>query len=165
MIHRHRLTQLQNFDVDGTCFACGPDNPVGLHMTFYTDGQTVFSWLTVPRQLCGWRTILHGGIISTILDEVMSWTAHHLIKKLILTRSITVDFIHPLQVEAEIRAEGWIARLNSERQAVLEARLVNGAEKVCAKATGSFALLTPRVARRLGVIDESLIQKFERFIE
>ncbi len=133
-------------------------------MTFYTDGQTVYSWPTLPHQLCGWRSILHGGVISTMLDEVMSWTAHHLIRKLILTRSITVDFIHPLQVETKIRAEGWIHQVNSKSLATLKARLVNGAEKICAKATGSFALLTPKVARRLGVIDESLIQNVERFM-
>lgn len=165
MINKNRLTELENFDADRACFACGPDNPIGLHMTFYRNEKTVFSWLKVPRQLYGWQNILHGGIVSTILDEVMSWTAHHLIKKLILTRSITVDFLHPLYVETEIRAEGWISRLNSEREAILEAHLFNATEKICAKATGSFALLTPKVARRLGVLDESIIRRFEQFLE
>lgn len=164
MTDKNRLMQLQNFDADGTCFACGPNNPFGLQMTFYKDENTILSWPNVPRQLCGWQNILHGGIISTILDEVMSWAAHHLIKKLILTRSITVDFLQPLYVETDIRAEGWISHLNSDRQAILEARLVNTSEKICAKATGSFALLTPKVARRLGVIDEAIIQKFEQFL-
>lgn len=164
MIEKNQLTKIQNFDTEGKCFACGPDNPFGLHMTFYRDEKTVYSWVNVPRQLCGWQNILHGGIISTISDEVMSWTAHHLIKKLIMTRSITVDFLRPLHAETDIRVEGWINHLKSERQAILEARLINSKEKVCAKATGSFALLTPKVARRLGVIDEEIIQKFERHL-
>ena len=165
MIDKNRLTPIQNFDTEGECFACGPNNPFGLHMTFYKNEQTVYSWVNVPRQLCGWQNILHGGIISTISDEVMSWTAHHLIKKLIMTRSITIDFLRPLYAETDIRAEGWINCLKTEREAILEARLVNPAEKICAKATGSFALLTPKVARRLGVIDETIIQKFERYIK
>jgi len=164
MLEKKQLMELENFDDGRECFACGPDNPVGLRMTFYTDGETVYSWLNVSRRLCGWQNILHGGIISTIMDETMSWTAHHLIKKLILTRSITVDFLFPLYVESDIRAEGWINRLNSEREATLEARLINAKGKVCAQAKGSFALLTPKIARRLGVIEESIIQKFEQFM-
>ena len=164
-IDKNRLTELENFDADRACFACGPDNPIGLQMKFYGNEKTVFSWLKVPRQLCGWRSLLHGGVISTILDEVMSWTAHHMIRKLILTRSITIDFLHPLYVETEIRAEGWINHLNSEREAILEARLINATEKICAKAKGSFALLTPKVARRIGVLDESIIRRFEQFLE
>lgn len=165
MIDKTKLISLNNFDADGTCFACGPGNAFGLHMRFNTNGKTVFSWLKVPRHLCGWQNILHGGIISTILDEIMSWTAHHLIKKLILTRSISIEFLRPVYVETKLRAEGRIHRLISEREAVLNAQLFNAAEKVCAKATGSFALLTPKVARRLGVLDEAIIEKFEQFFE
>ena len=165
MPDRATLQKIENFDGDRGCFACGMNNPVGLHMEFYTDGHTVFSWLKVPPQLCGWRHIIHGGIISTILDEVMSWTAHHMIKKLILTRSIQVEFLHPLFVEKEIRAEGRVRRLNSDREAVLAAEIINDSGKPCARATGTFALLTPKVARRLGVIEESIIRNFERFAE
>ncbi len=162
MLDNNRLTPIENFDPDGACFACGPSNPFGLHMTFFKKGDKVLSRLRVPQQLCGWQDIIHGGIISTILDETMSWTAHHLIRKLILTRSITVDFHRPLHVEADIQAEGWISHLKSDREAILQARLINTAEKTCATATGSFALLTPKVARRLGVIDETIIEKFEK---
>ncbi len=165
MIDKSNLIPLGNFDADGTCFACGPENSAGLHMHFHTNGETVFSWLKVPRHLCGWQNILHGGIISTILDEVMSWTAHHLIKKLILTRSISIEFLRPVYVESDLRAEGEIHCLKSEREAILNARLFNASEKICAKATGSFALLTPKVARRLGVFDETIIEKFERFFQ
>lgn len=163
MNDQNKLFPLVNFDADGTCFACGPHNTAGLHMHFQSDGETVFSWLKVPRHLCGWQNILHGGIISTILDEIMSWTAHHLIKKLILTRSISIEFLKPAYVETNLRAEGRIHQLTSERQALLKARLYNANEKICARATGSFALLTPKIARRLGVIDEGIIRKFEQF--
>ncbi len=165
MIDQSQLKPLENFDADGTCFACGPHNAAGLHMNFKSDGKTIYSWLRVPRHLCGWQNLLHGGVIATILDETMSWTAHHLIKKLILTRSISIDFLQPAHVDTTLRAEGYIHRIKSERQAELKARLVNEKEKVCAHATGSFALLTPKIARRLGVIDDAIIVKFEKFIK
>ena len=58
---------------DHHCFACGPQNPHGLKMTFYTDERSVYSWVTVPGHLRGWDNLIHGGVISAILDEIMSW--------------------------------------------------------------------------------------------
>ncbi|MDM8541364.1 hotdog fold domain-containing protein [Desulfococcaceae bacterium HSG9] len=159
------LNRLENFDKDRGCFACGLNNPIGLKMEFYSDGQTVFSWLTVPQNLCGWRNIIHGGIITTIMDEAMSWTAHHLIKKLILTKTINVQFLHPLYVEKRIQVEGRVALINGEREAELTALIINDSGKKCAQATGTFALLKPKTARRMGVIDETIIRNFEQHIE
>ena len=56
------------------CFGC-PKNEAGLQMEFYLNEKldTVVSWLSVPDHLCGWGNIVHGGIISTLLDEAMGW--------------------------------------------------------------------------------------------
>ncbi len=159
------LNKLDNFDKDRGCFACGANNPIGLKMEFYSDGQTVFSWLTVSQHLCGWRNIIHGGIITTIMDEAMSWTAHHLIKKLILTKTIRVQFLHPLYVGKKIRVEGHVTRINREREAELTALIINDRDKTCAQAVGTFALLKPKTARRMGVIDETIIRNFEQYME
>ncbi len=61
-------------------------------MTFASDGEQLVSHLTVPEHLCGWDSIIHGGIVATIHDEMMSWTAIQLLHKMILTKSVTVDF-------------------------------------------------------------------------
>ena len=58
-----------------SCFACSPNNASGLHMEFFTNGEKVVSWLRVPKHLSGWDNIVHGGVIATILDEVMGWSA------------------------------------------------------------------------------------------
>jgi hypothetical protein len=59
---------------DSMCFGCIPANPTGLRLEFFTDGESIFSWVKVPAHLCGWENLVHGGIISTILDEVMGRT-------------------------------------------------------------------------------------------
>jgi len=159
-----RLKEVYNFDVSRDCFGCGPDNPVGLHMRFFTDGEKLVSFLRVPGYHCGWSTILHGGIVTTILDETMSWTAHHLIKKLILTKSIQIDFHRPVHVERDIRCEGRIKTVTGPREAVMEAVLYDEAGAKCATGQGTFALLTPAIARRLGVIDERVVKNFEDFV-
>ena len=80
------------------CFGCSPINASGLQMKFSTDESTVFSRLTVPDHLCGWDRLVHGGVISTILDEIMSWTGIYMLKQITMTKSMTVDFIKPVQV-------------------------------------------------------------------
>lgn len=54
------------------CFVCGVENPHGLHMHFYTTapGQ-VESVITVPEHFQGYPGIVHGGIIASMMDEVM----------------------------------------------------------------------------------------------
>ena len=136
---------------DHTCFACGPANPHGLHMNFLTDGEVVFSQLTVPGHLRGWNNMVHGGVISTILDEVMSWAAIHLIKSIIVTRTMSVDFLKPVFIDQQLRAEARITEIRSRKEALLESQLYNHEKVLCASARGSFALLKPKVAEKLGI--------------
>lgn len=150
---------------DHKCFGCGPVNPYGLKMTFFSDSRSVFSWVTVPDHLCGWDNLVHGGVISTMLDEVMSWAAISLLKKIILTKSITVDFLKPVHIGANLKLEGRVIRVEKNREAKMEAFLYNPKEEICAKSTGIFALLTPKLSKKLGIMDETALKDFEPLID
>lgn len=163
MTHELKPGPLENFVPDRSCFACGKDNPHGLHMDFSTDGHRLHSRVVLADIFCGWEHIAHGGIVTAVLDEIMSWSAIHLIRKLILTRSIQVDFLKPVHVGEEIRAEGWVERIVSEREVIMASTIRNPEGTICAAGSGRFALLTPAAARRLGVIDERIIRGFESF--
>ena len=57
----------------GACFVCGQDNPHGLRIKFelQDSGEAIATW--APNQtLEGFRGIVHGGVVSTVLDEAMS---------------------------------------------------------------------------------------------
>ena len=60
-----------NLEDDHYCFVCGEENPSGLHLKFSANKgkiQTEF----IPRKIHqGYKNIVHGGIISTLLDEAM----------------------------------------------------------------------------------------------
>jgi acyl-coenzyme A thioesterase PaaI-like protein len=75
------------------CFGCGLKNDSGIHMKFYSTEkkELVVSWLKVPDHLCGWSNLVHGGIISTMLDEAMGWAGLVILKKLVVSKSITVS--------------------------------------------------------------------------
>lgn len=56
------------------CFACGPQNPLGLNVTFRPDGPfaAVATYIARPEH-AGWSGLLHGGITITLMDEAFGW--------------------------------------------------------------------------------------------
>lgn len=59
---------------DHNCFGCGASNPWGLHLIFFAepDGSVHAHWTPVINHQ-GYEGMVHGGIISTVFDEVMAW--------------------------------------------------------------------------------------------
>lgn len=61
---------------DGRCFACGPENPAGLHLQFERAGErSVRARVTLAETFQGWRNVAHGGIGMMLLDEAMAHAA------------------------------------------------------------------------------------------
>ena len=105
---------------DHYCFACGTENPGGLHLVFERGGRGVRAFFTPERRHQGYKGIVHGGIISTILDEAM---AHAAIKAgyLPVTAEISVRFKSALSVGQKVLAEGWIESDPAKGRRLLEA--------------------------------------------
>ena len=163
MIDASSLSVLPNLR-DHKCFGCSPVNPHGLKMVFLAADGAVVSRLTVPNHLCGWNNLVHGGVVSTILDEIMSRSAIYLLRRVILTRSIQVDFLKPAFTGTPVQAEGRILEEVSEREATIEGRLFNADGELCARATGTFALFTSESIRRLNFMDMALVEGIEALI-
>ena len=56
---------------DGHCFVCGPNNPIGLKLDFSFNRKTIKTDFVPKKEHQGYMNIVHGGIIATLLDEVM----------------------------------------------------------------------------------------------
>lgn len=164
MATESNFTPLQNFISDNGCFACGKENPFGLHMEFMSNGRTVTSEVTIPSHMCGWGDLVHGGIISTLLDETMSWSAIHLLKRLILTRTMEIEFILPVPPNTLLKTEGRIEQRIKNTEAVVTAALYNK-DEVCARSTGRFALLSSKLMRRMKIMDDRIVDDFVRHYE
>ena len=143
------------------CFGCSPINPSGLQMKFSTNQSVVFSRLTVPDHLCGWDRLVHGGVISTILDEVMSWTGIYMLKQITMTKSMTVEFIKPVYINSELRAEGRVLEKTGRHDALLEGCLYNDKGILCARSKANFVIFSPKVAKRLGIARKEHLEWFE----
>lgn len=94
---------------DTFCFACGKDNPFGLHMQFAEEGEDyVCRWTPQPHHQ-GWHKILHGGLVSTLLDEVMTW---RLVSRGInaVTAEMTVRLKAPTPLDQELTIRARVVR-------------------------------------------------------
>lgn len=151
---------LPNFP-ENQCFGCSAQNEFGLQMKFEAKEESVISKLVVPKHLCGWKKLVHGGVTSTILDEIMSWSVIYTQKSFVMTKSMTVDFLNPMNVNEEIIAEGKVIEVVGKHDVIAEGYIYNIKGKLCAKSRGNFALLSPKVAKRMGLVDDANYPWFE----
>jgi uncharacterized protein (TIGR00369 family) len=147
---------------DHNCFGCSPTNPSGLQMSFWAGESDVTSHVTVPGHLCGWNNLVHGGVLSTILDEIMSWATIHLLRQIPMTKSISVDFIKPVYVGKPLKVKGRVLEKIDRREALMEGTILNADDVCCARATGTFATFSPAVAKRLKITDTKSLKWFEQ---
>jgi acyl-coenzyme A thioesterase PaaI-like protein len=129
------------------CFACGSTNVAGLGLALHVEGDTCWTELELPDRFEGWQGIAHGGIVATILDEVMAWS---LVDRDAwgLTARMSVDFKRPVPIGRRIRGEG---RLVDRRRRLLRtsARLVDVATgDLLATAEGTY-LAAPDERKRI----------------
>ncbi|MEO8658728.1 MAG: PaaI family thioesterase [Bryobacteraceae bacterium] len=90
------------------CVVCGPNHPRGLRIRYEPDGVGSMraSWIAQPAWE-GFRGIIHGGILSTILDEAMS-KAVTASGTQALTGELRVRFRHHVAPGEELHIRGWI---------------------------------------------------------
>lgn len=124
--------------VDHHCFGCGNMNPIGLRLRFRRlEGDGVWATFTPEREHEGYLGMTHGGILSTILDEAMSWAITDA-GDLGVTARMSLTFRQPAQIGDELRV---VARVTNRRGRVIdaEAELVttSGGETI-ASAEGRF---------------------------
>ncbi len=127
---------------DHHCFACGADNPDGLGLKFeYPEPGRCRAEFLPSAKFQGWKGVLHGGIVSTLLDEAL---AHALGGQErggggsgAVTAELTVRFKKPVPIGEKIILMG---RVVSERGRVIEAEseISDGQGSVLAQAAGKL---------------------------
>jgi acyl-coenzyme A thioesterase PaaI-like protein len=119
------------------CFACGVLNEHGIHLDLHVDGDQCWTELSLPERFQGWDGIAHGGIVCTVLDEVMAWSLAAT-DNWGLTARMSVEFKRPVRIGQRIRGEGWIT---SGRRRIMEtgARIIDPTTNdVLATATATY---------------------------
>ena len=97
------------------CFVCGAQNPHGLGLRFRQEGDEVVSDFIPTPHLAGFRDIVHGGIISTALDEAMFWAAACRMKRFCLAAELEVRFVRKVTLGQAYRL---VARFEADRRRI-----------------------------------------------
>jgi acyl-coenzyme A thioesterase PaaI-like protein len=124
------------------CFGCGTLNTHGLQMALHLEPARSWTELELDQRFEGWEGVAHGGIVSTILDEVMAW-ALVAEDNWGVTARLSVAFKKPIPIGMPIRADGWVTK--SRRRVVETAgRIVEtGTNVELATATGTYVAADP----------------------
>lgn len=96
---------------DQHCFACGSLNKEGLSVDWKIEGRRTWTEFVAPKKFQGWKDIVHGGILATLLDEAMTRLAW-IVSGGALTAEMTVRFVSPARVGEKIYVEGEILSEN-----------------------------------------------------
>ena len=106
-----KLSEL-GVDFQHWCFACGQLNPGGLHLEFEVSRDRAEARYTARQRHQGYDGLVHGGVVTALLDEAMGWAIFH---QGIwgVTARIAVAFRQPVKVGEELRVVGDVARMRS----------------------------------------------------
>lgn len=96
--------------MDNRCFACGSENPAGLRLDIRESADGVFAKIKMNPVFQGYQNIIHGGIVSTILDEMAVWASFKRGHKA-ATAELNVRIKKPMYVDTEYTATGRVVNI------------------------------------------------------
>ena len=88
------------------CFACGKKNPIGLKMTFKMDEKECVSYFTPKEEHQSYNGMMHGGLISVLLDEIMGHYLFCMEGKPAYTAKMELRYRQPLKIGEEVKCVG-----------------------------------------------------------
>lgn len=125
------------------CYGCGPANEHGLRLDFHLDeaNQRVEARWRPDAHFAGYKTMVHGGIIATMIDEGMGWALWGLAQKTGVTRELKVRYLRPVLTSQEYVIRGWVERVE-EGFAVVRSTVSDARGRVAAEGSAEWALIS-----------------------
>jgi acyl-coenzyme A thioesterase PaaI-like protein len=120
------------YEMDDFCFACGKSNRNGLRLRIVERGDGVVARIRLPGWAQGYEKIVHGGIVSTILDEMAVWAAYKKGYRSV-TGSLNIRIRQAMRVDEEYEAFGTVTAVKY-RLIQASARILDKDEQVVALA-------------------------------
>jgi len=129
-----------------SCFVCGESNPIGLNLRFETDGRVVQTRFVARPEHVGFRQTVHGGLIATLLDEMMVWVCAVNTKRFAFCAELNVRFQNPLRPGEQVLASAEL--VENRRGKIFEAKgeLRNEAGELLATGTGKYLPIKEEMA-------------------
>ena len=90
------------------CFVCGQENPKGLQRKFILQNGKSQTKFIGDKSHMGYENIVHGGIISALLDDAIIWASYAFMGSFGVTAELTVRFIKPVPINKKFIINGEI---------------------------------------------------------
>lgn len=121
-----------------SCFVCGESNRVGLNLRFQTDGRSVTTNFTPGPEHIGFKGVVHGGILSTLLDEIMVWACVIGTRRFAFCAELNVRFTNVSRPNETLTASAEL--VTNRRNRIFEAKgeLRTPSGELVATATGKY---------------------------
>jgi uncharacterized protein (TIGR00369 family) len=131
-------------DIPGyNCFGCSPDNPLGVRMEFYEDGDEIVSIWKPRPDYQGWLNTLHGGIQAVLLDEVCAWVVTRKLQVAGVTSKMETRYRKSVSTNDSHLVLRASLRELRRNVAIIDARLLNAAGEVCTEAVCTYFTFSP----------------------
>ncbi len=173
-MHPIGLTPAPGAELDGSlfgpenhCFACSPDHPHGFRLRFTVEGggsgggEEVVTRMTPGSTHEGPKTMMHGGLVTTLADEIAVWALIALRRKFGFTAAMKSRFVAPVRLGKETVARARILR-ESTRITYVEARILqDDGATLCF--TGEMSFVVPDVAGAEKMLGANLPEDWKKF--
>jgi uncharacterized protein (TIGR00369 family) len=123
------------------CFGCGGANARGMQLTFEQDdnAQRIRGTFKLGAEYQGGPGFIHGGIIATVLDEVMG-KVNRFRGVRAVTAELNVEYLKPVKVDEDLIVEGHEVE-KSGRNMILAGEIRNQSGQVLARGRGRFVII------------------------
>jgi uncharacterized protein (TIGR00369 family) len=130
--------------IDDSCFACGKKNSSGLKLDIQRQEEKVnhcfrkvaAAEITFFKEFQGYGGVVHGGILSTVLDELMIY-ALFFEDIPTVTAKMEITFKKKVKVGEMMKGRGWIVKVR-EKTALAESELLNSQNQIVAVGRGIY---------------------------
>jgi uncharacterized protein (TIGR00369 family) len=121
-----------------SCFVCGESNPIGFKLRLETDGNIVQTRLVPRSEHTGFKHAVHGGLVSTVLDEIMAWACALQTRRFAYCAELTVRFLRPVRPNVEIIARGEVVTNHRDKLFEAKSEIQDMSGTRLATATGKY---------------------------
>jgi len=116
------------------CFVCSPDNPIGLHLEFWEDGDYIVTKFKPTHDYESWQNTLHGGIQALLIDETAGWVVCRKLQTNGVTSKMEMHYLKPVSTLLnEITVRAKLTKM-MRNVAFIEAELLNEDAEVLTRA-------------------------------
>ena len=132
------------------CFGCCQNNPIGLRMEFYEDGDDIVSTWHPQGNYQGWVDTMHGGILSTLIDETCGWVVTRKMQTSGFTTSLSVKFRKAVSTtEPRLTIRANIVK-QVRNLLFIHAEIKNAADELCVEGEAVYFMMNEEKAREMG---------------